>query len=219
MQRKQLLDQDEHQAGAQQVEDEPVEADIGGVVRKVADRNAMAARGESDSDQDQGGAVQPAIAQSNQVGEGKTAGDHHPDEQDFAKHVHVVLPAEIRRGQVFGKVEGEHRQDGEAAQCQGDDSGDLASTDVEGTGLDEDGGRLLQDRRRLHGTRAGRHSPAPIRLVPWRIAAMLDRCQLCRLYCRRQRWPVSCARRGKTDGGEPASRGCLRPRLRVRIDS
>jgi hypothetical protein len=173
MQWKQLLDQDEHQAGAQQVEDEPIEADIGGVVWKVADRNAMATRGKSQSNQDQGGAVQPAIAQSNQVGEGKAAGDHHPDEQDLAKHVHVVLPAEVRCGQVFGKVEGEHRQDGKAAQRQGDDTGDLASTDVKGTGLEKDGGRLLQDRRWLHGTRAGRQSPAPIRLIPWRIAAML----------------------------------------------
>ena len=45
----------------------------------------MAARGGDESDQDQGGGVQPAIAQTNRVGKGKTAGDDHPDEQGFAK--------------------------------------------------------------------------------------------------------------------------------------
>ncbi len=174
MQRKQLLDQDEHHAGAQQVEHEPIESDVGRVVRKVADRNAMAARGDGNADQQQGGAVQPAIAQPDKVGECETAADHHPDEQDFAKDVHVVLLAQIRRGQVFGKMEGEHRQDGEPAERQGDDSGDLALTDLERTGLAKDGGRLSQDRRRPHGTPVGRHSPAGIRLVVSRIAAVLQ---------------------------------------------
>ena len=39
-----FLDQDEDHAGAQQVEDEPVEPDIRRVVGEVADRHAMAAR-------------------------------------------------------------------------------------------------------------------------------------------------------------------------------
>jgi hypothetical protein len=47
-----------------------------------------------------------------------------PTSRNFAKHVHVVLPVKIQSGQVFRNAEGGHRQDGEAAERQGDGSGD-----------------------------------------------------------------------------------------------
>ena len=67
--------------------------------------------GDRDADQGQGRAVQPAIAPPDQVGEGHAAANHHADQQDLAKDVDVVFAAQVRRREVFGKVEGQHRQE------------------------------------------------------------------------------------------------------------
>ncbi len=151
MQRHQLLDQDEDHARAQQVEDEPVEADIGRVVGEVGHRHAMAAHRRGEQDQGQRRAVQPAIAALDQVGDRHAARDHHADQQHLPQQAHVVLLAQVRRGQIFGEVKCQHRQHGEAAQGERDDAGDLALAHLQGAGLVKDGGGLLDDGRWFHG--------------------------------------------------------------------
>jgi hypothetical protein len=108
MQREQLLDQDEDHARPEQVEDEPIEADIGCVVGEVVDRHAMAAHRRGQQDQGERRAVQPAIAQLDEVGDRHAAGDHHADQQHLAQHPDVVFLPEIRRRQILGKMECQH---------------------------------------------------------------------------------------------------------------
>ena len=61
-QREQLLDEDEDQRRAEQIEDEPVEADVGRVVGEVVDRHLVAAERERQRDQHECGEGQPARA-------------------------------------------------------------------------------------------------------------------------------------------------------------
>src|SRR5678809_1333950 len=59
-QRERLLDEDEDQRRAEQVEDEPVEADVGRVVGEVVDRNLVAAERQRQADQRERAEREPA---------------------------------------------------------------------------------------------------------------------------------------------------------------
>ena len=103
MQREHLLDQDEHHAGAQQVEDEPVEADIGRLSGKSPTGTRCPPIATATQHQGERRTVQPAIAQPDQIGQGKAARDHHADQQDLAQHVDVVFLPQVRVVRYSGK--------------------------------------------------------------------------------------------------------------------
>ena len=151
MQGRHLLDQDEDQTRTEQVEDEPVEADIGCVVGEVGYRNTMAAHRRGDQDQSQCRAVQPAIAALDQIGDRHAARDHHADQQHVPQQADVVLLSQVRCGQIFGEMERQHGQHREPTQRERDDAGDLALAHLQGAGLVEDRRGLPDDRWWLHG--------------------------------------------------------------------
>ena len=148
VQREHLLDQDEHHARAEQVEDEPVEADIGRVVGEVVDRHAMAAHRHGEQpisasavplSQRLRSRIRLAIARPPAI--------TMPTSRISRRTLTSYCLAQIRRRQVLREMEGEHRQDRQSAQRQGDHPGDLAVSDFDPAGLMEDGGGFANDRR------------------------------------------------------------------------
>jgi hypothetical protein len=93
VQRKQLLDGDEDQRRAEQVEHEPVEAEVGDAVGEIAHGYLVATREDRPSDQEKGVRREPAAASDQQIGEAQTARDDEGREQQLAQHGDVVLGA------------------------------------------------------------------------------------------------------------------------------
>ena len=80
--REQLLDEDEDQRRAEQVEDEPVEPDVRRVVGEVVDRHLVAAERKRQADQRERARRQPARAAEHDVEQRNAAGhDHRPVQQ------------------------------------------------------------------------------------------------------------------------------------------
>ena len=119
-QRERLLDEDEDQRRAEQVEDEPVEADVGRVVGEVVDRHLVAAERERQADQDERRQREPARPAHDDVEERERARQHQRPEQQQPHRVDVVRLPQLGRRQVLGEVEGEHAQEAERRQHQGD---------------------------------------------------------------------------------------------------
>ena len=74
-QREQLLDEDEDQRGAEQVEDEPVQPDVGRVVGEVVHRHLVAAEQGGQRHQHEGRTGQPARPAEHGVEDRDAAGD------------------------------------------------------------------------------------------------------------------------------------------------
>ena len=111
---EQLLDEDEDQRRAEQVEDEPVEADVGRAVGEVVDRHLVPAERERQADQHEGGEREPAGAAHDDVEERRRAREHERPEQQQPHRVDVVGLAQLRRRQVFGEVKGEDAEEDRA---------------------------------------------------------------------------------------------------------
>ncbi len=124
---EELLDEDEDQGAAQQVEDEPVEADVGRVVREIVHGHLVAAEQRGRGHEQEGCGREPARTVEHDVDEREPAGHHQRGEQHHAQHIDVVGLAELGRGEVFGEVEGEHAQEAQDAERERDDAGDVAA--------------------------------------------------------------------------------------------
>ena len=63
---------------------------------------------------------EPACAIEDDVHEADAARNGQRDEHDVPDHVDVVALAELRRGQIFGEVKGEHAEETQDRQRQRD---------------------------------------------------------------------------------------------------
>jgi len=184
VQRKHLLDQDEDHARAEQVENEPVEADVRRMVGEIAHRHAVAAQGDGDHDQKQRCAVDPAVAQPHDIGKGDAARHHQAHQQDLAHYVDRILVPQLRRGQVLRKVESQHGEHAQDCQRQGKDAGRPPLRSAQRAGLVENSHRLGQqhlgfDRLHISSLRATAHSctadlPLVLSTRPWRPCCPLS---------------------------------------------
>ena len=125
---EELFDEDKNQRRAEQIEDEPVEADVGRVVREIIHRHFVAAEQERERHQPKRKCGEPARAIEDDVDEADASRNRQRDEHDVANHVDIVAFAKLRRGQVFGEVEGEYAEEAQDRQRQRDHAGNQAVT-------------------------------------------------------------------------------------------
>ena len=194
-QREQLLDEDEDQGRAEQVEDEPVEADVGRVVGEVVDRHLVAAERQAGADQHERDQRQPARPAHDDVEERQRAGDHQRPEQQQAHRIDVVGLAQLRRRQVLREVEGEHAEEAEERQRRARSR--PMTMPLPGFSAPCDARQAMQLLDRLHGCL---RRPAPCRRAanyeaPPRATALRPR------PCGS---PAGRARRGRAPGSRPA---------------
>ncbi len=123
IQRKQLLENNEHGAGRQQIQDEPVQAQIRVVAGIGAGHHHIAAaRRDGDAHQHEGGDIEPALAPQHGIGQRDRARHQQRAEQQGAHRVHRIKTAQLRRGQIGWKMKRQHAQHGKNRQKQRDDS-------------------------------------------------------------------------------------------------
>jgi len=124
-QRKQFFDEDEDQRRAQQVENEPVHADVGRVVGKVrVHLDLVPAQQCTQHDQREGKCREPARTIEQHVHQAQAAGDHHGAEQQLPQHGDVVLFSQFGCREVLREVKSHHAKDAKDGQCERDDAGD-----------------------------------------------------------------------------------------------
>ncbi len=131
-QRKQLLDKDENQRAAQQIEDEPIQTDIGRIGGEAADGHLVATEQRRQQHQAKGRCRQPAHPAEHHQGHGQAACDHHAPKQQLAHDIDVVAAAQLGRGQVLRKMKSQHAQKAQGGQDQCNDAGHHAFTSTQG---------------------------------------------------------------------------------------
>jgi len=130
---KELLDEDEDQRRAQQVQDEPVQADVGRVVGKVrVHLDLVPTQQRAERDQREGKGREPACAVEQHVHQAQASRHHHRAEQQLAHERHVVLLAQLGCGEVLREMKGHHAQEAQDGQRQGDHAGDQAAAWAQG---------------------------------------------------------------------------------------
>ena len=158
IERKELFDQHEDQRRTQQIEDEPVQTHIRCVVREIAHRHLMAAQCQRDAQQEQAGQIQPAGAAQHQIAQADHAAQHHGPQHHLAQQVDRVFLAQLGRGQVLGKMKGQHTQKAQDRQREPDHAGDAATSRAQFAGLPEQAHYPLDELHR-QPLRTVRHRP------------------------------------------------------------
>ena len=133
IQREQLLEDDEDGAGGQQVQDEPVQAQVGMVAGVGGGHHDLAAAGgHGAAYQGEGGDVEPALAAENDIGQRDGARDQQRAEQQRAHRVHGIEGAQLGRGEIGREMKRQHAQHRQDRQEQRDHAADHAGagTDV-----------------------------------------------------------------------------------------
>ena len=130
VEREYFLDDDEEQRRAEQIEDEPVQADIRRVVSKFADGNARTAERDGDDHKQERHDIQVAPIADDQVRERQATRDQQTAEQNPSQHIDGIFVAQFRRGQVFGKMEREDREQAQEAEREREDRRDHALSEL-----------------------------------------------------------------------------------------
>ena len=136
-QRPQLLDEDEHQRGPEQVQDQKVEPEVRRVVREVRDGRGGAAEQLRHHQDQEGPGREPARAPEDAVHDGDGPGDDHAARHQVAQRGHVVDRAELRRaglglfrGLGHGALQQQAHAEGEQDQRQQGDEAEDADADM-----------------------------------------------------------------------------------------
>ena len=74
---------------------------------------------------------EPACPVEDDVHKTDATDNRQRHEHDVADHIHVVAFAKLRRGRVFGEVEGEHTEETEDRKRECDHAGDQAVTSLQ----------------------------------------------------------------------------------------
>ena len=128
---EELFDEDKNQRRAEQIKDEPVEPDVRRVVREIMHRHFVTAEQERERHQRKGKRGEPTRAIEDDVHQADATRDRQRGEHDVADHVDVVAFAKLRRGQVFGKVKGQHTEKTQDGERERNHAGNQAVTAFE----------------------------------------------------------------------------------------
>ena len=117
---------DEDHGRAEEIEDQPVDAEIGSAVGEISDGDSAAAERDRDEHERKRDAVQPAHAAEHQVREREPARDEQRQEEKVAEAIDGIPTAELGRRQILREMPGEDGEKAEDRERERDDSGDLA---------------------------------------------------------------------------------------------
>ena len=121
--RKQLFNEDEDERAAQQIQDEPVQANVGRVVREVRVHLYLVPTQQGcQGHHGEGERCQPPGAVEQDVDQRDTPRNGHGRQHDGADDVHVVALAQLGRGEVLRKVKRQHAQQAQNGQRERDDA-------------------------------------------------------------------------------------------------